>query len=327
MDAPQSHHMVPGPTAAPETPSTRNTATGCNSKVVSNSSVSSGASSSGAIHIRPAELVDYWPAADLHCRVFNAAGDVGGDDDVFKDLSLLVDRIMALQINDKLAREGGGNSVLLLAFEGGAPSTPEQAAAAEAVFSAAQARAQAAQMTRGSPLNASFPQPMWWLGRALAPGVRPGVGVSAQSIRLVGVAAVDSFGDLVPPRELNWRTDGQMGWYRREGYAYVSNVAVAPAARRRGVARGLMAAAEGMAAEWGCRAVGLHCNPKKREPWALYRSLGYRDSGVVEPAFMPYLQGRPPDRRRGAIRPPYGAEGDCVGATTPQPLHPGMALH
>ncbi|GLC45342.1 hypothetical protein PLESTB_000312200 [Pleodorina starrii] len=243
----------------------------------------------GVIHIRPAELIDYWPAADLHCRVFNS--DVR-DDQVFKSLSLRVDRITALQINDRLAGEGGGNSVLLLAFEGPAPSSPEQQAAAEAAFR----EAAAAAATRGSPTSAAFPQPMWWLGGALGPGVRPGVGVQAQSVGLVGVAAVDSFGDLVPPRELNWRTDGQMGWYRREGYAYVSNVAVAPSARRRGVARRLMGAAEALAAEWGCRAVGLHCNPKKREPWALYHSLGYRDSGVVEPAVMPYLQGRPPDR-------------------------------
>ncbi|GIM10723.1 hypothetical protein Vretimale_14305 [Volvox reticuliferus] len=184
------------------------------------------------------------------------------------------------------------SSILLLAFDGEAPATPEQVTAAEAAFQAA-ARAAAA---RGSPTSMAFPKPMWWLGRGLAPGVRPGVGVAAQSVGLVGVAAVDSFGDLVPPRELNWRTDGQMGWYRREGYAYISNVAVAPEARRRGIARRLVTAAEELAAEWGCRAVGLHCNPKKREPWALYSSLGYRDSGVVEPAFMPYLQGRPPDR-------------------------------
>lgn len=51
------------------------------------------------------------------------------------------------------------------------------------------------------------------------------------------------------------------------GYAYVSNVAVLPAARRRGVARQLMAAAEALAAEWGCKAVGLHCNTKKTAPW------------------------------------------------------------
>ncbi|GIL66856.1 hypothetical protein Vafri_20238 [Volvox africanus] len=254
------------------------------------SSANGGNSSiSSPIHIRPAELIDYWPAADLHCRVFNV--DLRNNE-MFKGLSLRVDRITALQINDRLALEGGGNSTLLLAFDGEAPVTPDQVKTAEAAF---QAEAQAA-ATRGSPTSMAFPQPMWWLGRALAPGVRPGVGVSAQSVGLVGVAAVDSFGDLVPPRELNWQTDGRMGWYRREGYAYVSNVAVAPEARRRGVARRLMAAAEKLAAEWGCRAVGLHCNPKKREPWALYHSLGYRDSGVVEPTFMPYLQGRPPDR-------------------------------
>ncbi|KXZ52446.1 hypothetical protein GPECTOR_9g490 [Gonium pectorale] len=269
-------------------------------------------------------MLDYWPAADLHCRVFNSNV---GDKEVWKALSLRVDRIAALQINDRIAREGGGKSALLLAFDGEAPSTPEQLEAAEAAFRAA-AEAAAA---RGSPTCSAFPNPMFWLGGPLAPGVRPGVGVAAEAVGLVGVAAVDSFCDLVPPRELDWRTDGQMGWYRREGYAYVSNVAVLPAARRRGVARQLMAAAEALAAEWGCRAVGLHCNPKKAAPWALYGSLGYRDSGVVEPAFMPYLQGRPPDRCSFLVKlAPGWAEACAERRATEQPAEgatgsPGLA--
>lgn len=38
-----------------------------------------------------------------------------------------------------------------------------------------------------------------------------------QSVGLVGVAAVDSFCDLVPPRELDPRRDGAFGLYRRDG--------------------------------------------------------------------------------------------------------------
>ncbi|KAG2441869.1 hypothetical protein HXX76_003477 [Chlamydomonas incerta] len=252
--------------------------------------VSCGEEGGAPLHIRAAELRDYWPAADLHTRVFSP----DTESDRGKSLSMRVDRIIALQINDRIAREGTGSSVLLLAFDGEAPGTPEERAAAEAAFAAAAAAAQ----TPGSPsyLSTAFPNPMWWLARPLGPAVRSGMGVAAESVGLVGVAAVDSFCDLVPPREMDPGRDGAFGWYRREGYAYVSNVAVLPTARRRGVARQLMAAAEALAAEWGCKAVGLHCNPKKTAPWALYRSLGYRDSGVVEPWIMPYLQGRPPDR-------------------------------
>lgn len=44
----------------------------------------------------------------------------------------------------------------------------------------------------------------------------------------------------VPPRTLNPLRDGAFGWVRREGVAYVSNMAVLPAARRMGTARALM---------------------------------------------------------------------------------------
>lgn len=77
------------------------------------------------------------------------------------------------------------------------------------------------------------------------------------------MAAVDSFCDLVPPRTADASLDGAVGWIKRQGYAYVSNVAVSPAARRRGVARRLMAASEALAGEWGCRKLALHCNPNK----------------------------------------------------------------
>lgn len=40
------------------------------------------------------------------------------------------------------------------------------------------------------------------------------------------------------------------------GVAYLSNVAVLPSMRRQGVARSIVAAAERLAAAWGCRAVG-----------------------------------------------------------------------
>ena len=51
----------------------------------------------------------------------------------------------------------------------------------------------------------------------------------------MGAAVVDSFGDVIPPKSLDPGRDGAFGWFKRAGYAYVSNVAVVPGARRRGV--------------------------------------------------------------------------------------------
>jgi GNAT superfamily N-acetyltransferase len=79
------------------------------------------------------------------------------------------------------------------------------------------------------------------------------------------------------------------------GIAYVSNVAVAPEVRRAGVARRMMQEAEQLAAQWGFRAVGLHCNAKNTAAVELYKSLGYKQT-VLEPVWMPWVQGRPPDR-------------------------------
>ena len=53
------------------------------------------------------------------------------------------------------------------------------------------------------------------------------------------------------------------------------------------VARRLVEESEALAAKWGCRAVGLHCNAKNDAAWKLYRSLGYRRT-VLEPVWAPY---------------------------------------
>ena len=73
---------------------------------------------------------------------------------------------------------------------------------------------------------------------------------------ILGTATVDNAperlrrakGSLLPSRAA-----------RGLSYAYVSNVAVAESARRKGIASALVAAAEATAAEWRCRGVALHC--------------------------------------------------------------------
>lgn len=65
--------------------------------------------------------------------------------------------------------------MLLLAFDGAAPS-PALRQRQEAALAAAQAAAD----TPGSALYRGFPSPLWWLARDLAPGVMPGVGITAE---------------------------------------------------------------------------------------------------------------------------------------------------
>jgi ribosomal protein S18 acetylase RimI-like enzyme len=65
--------------------------------------------------------------------------------------------------------------------------------------------------------------------------------------------------------------DGVRGW--------IYHLAVAPAQRRRGVGRALMAAAEGRLAALGCPKVNLQVMPANGGAVAFYERLGYR----VEP--------------------------------------------
>ena len=61
---------------------------------------------------------------------------------------------------------------------------------------------------------------------------------------------------------------------------HVLNVAVAPEARRRGVARALMREAERRGAQRGARLATLEVRRSNQAALELYRSLGYRRAGV-----------------------------------------------
>ena len=61
---------------------------------------------------------------------------------------------------------------------------------------------------------------------------------------------------------------------------HVLNVAVAPEARRRGVARALLAEAEARGRSQGARIATLEVRRSNRPAIELYRSLGYREVGA-----------------------------------------------
>jgi ribosomal-protein-alanine N-acetyltransferase len=61
---------------------------------------------------------------------------------------------------------------------------------------------------------------------------------------------------------------------------HVLNVAVAPVARRQGVARALLAEVEARAAAQGARTASLEVRRSNAPAIGLYRSMGYREVGI-----------------------------------------------
>jgi ribosomal-protein-alanine N-acetyltransferase len=64
------------------------------------------------------------------------------------------------------------------------------------------------------------------------------------------------------------------------GEAHIHNLAVAPEARRRGLARRLLALTLGIAARRGARVVFLEVRAGNAAARALYRALGFREVGI-----------------------------------------------
>ena len=91
----------------------------------------------------------------------------------------------------------------------------------------------------------------------------------------------------------------------------LQDVQVLPGHRRRGVASALTAAAEERACERGCRLLTLTVSVDNHEAQALYRKLGYGDSG------------EPPRRVHGTVQIRSGPlEVDDTLLTLPKELRP-----
>lgn len=85
---------------------------------------------------------------------------------------------------------------------------------------------------------------------------------------VLGAITVDTLADFIPRK----KSTGS----RRTGIAYVSNVAVHQAARRAGIGKRLVQAAEMIASEWGCSSIALHCDKLNLGAVALYVGAGYK---------------------------------------------------
>ncbi|XP_043706138.1 uncharacterized protein LOC122655841 [Telopea speciosissima] len=96
---------------------------------------------------------------------------------------------------------------------------------------------------------------------------------------VAGILTVDTAADFLPRR-------GPLR-QRRTGIAYISNVAVRERDRRRGIAKRLVAAAEGQAGSWGCHAMALHCDVNNPAATHLYKGQGFKCIKVPERANWP----------------------------------------
>ncbi|MEM9146422.1 MAG: GNAT family N-acetyltransferase [Pseudomonadota bacterium] len=70
--------------------------------------------------------------------------------------------------------------------------------------------------------------------------------------------------------------------YREEAAWLIENLAVDPARQGQGLGRGLLAAAEEAARRAGCAEIRLYTNAVMTENQALYRRLGYRETGRTQ---------------------------------------------
>lgn len=69
-------------------------------------------------------------------------------------------------------------------------------------------------------------------------------------------------------------------------HCYLSNLAVSPAHRRRGVARQLLTHCEQIAQGWNCQCVALHVLASNTGAETLYRTLGYQPSREGDPPWF-----------------------------------------
>lgn len=90
-----------------------------------------------------------------------------------------------------------------------------------------------------------------------------------------------------------WASDGNASTKGvRSRYLYVSNLAVRPTHRRRGVARQLLLSCEQVALSWGFQDLYLHVLENNHQARQLYFQLGYR-LYQVDSSWSTWLLGRP----------------------------------
>ncbi|CAL8466637.1 g6173 [Coccomyxa elongata] len=205
-------------------------------------------SSSVQYATRLATTADFWAIAEVHAQSFYPNADW-----LFGPL-LRLDRVCALQMGiDADVIQGQGRFACLLAQD---LDAADVSSLSEPIF--------------GAFPGAKVPPFFKFL---LAKHLQVGFSLSPERLGLLGAVVVDMQGQHLPQERVE---KGPFVAYKpQENVAYISNLAVSPAARRMGVGEELLKAAEKVAMEWGCKSICLHCDPLNEAASGLYKKHGY----------------------------------------------------
>ena len=124
----------------------------------------------------------------------------------------------------------------------------------------------------------------------LPPSLRENYATHHATAGILGAVVIDTICEYVPTK----RTVTHGGVVRdkkRRGMAYLSNLAVSPAAQRKGLGARLLQEAEELALQWGCRSVALHVDPGNTPAVELYKNAGYRFV-AKQPEWQRMIEGR-----------------------------------
>ncbi|KAL4546288.1 hypothetical protein Ndes2526B_g05373 [Nannochloris sp. 'desiccata'] len=124
-----------------------------------------------------------------------------------------------------------------------------------------------------------------WKPEPITPTTKP------RTLGILGAVVIDTLLEHIPPKRSNIN-GGYIRELPRKKMAYLSNLAVAPTAQRRGLGLKLLQKAEEMASrEWGCRTMTLHVDPSNTPAVELYKNSGYRFV-AKQPEWQRMLEGR-----------------------------------
>ena len=107
------------------------------------------------------------------------------------------------------------------------------------------------------------------------PSMKENYATEYASAGILGAVVIDTLLEHIPPKRSNIN-GGYIREIPRRKMAYLSNLAVAPTALRRGLGLRLLEKAEDMAVSWGCRTMTLHVDPSNVPAVQLYKNSGYR---------------------------------------------------
>eukprot|EP00890_Picochlorum_soloecismus_P005064 jgi/Picsp_1/5559/NSC_02918-R1_acyl- n-acyltransferases-containing protein len=131
---------------------------------------------------------------------------------------------------------------------------------------------------------------IWVTKHALRATKEEDQGMAAKGT-VVGAIVVDATMSFIPSR-FSWTTLLNSEIPPRRVMAYISNLAISPKNRRKGIATRLVAAAEQHAAgHWHCRSIALHVDPSNHPAYKLYKSMGYRKVSQ-QTAWQTFIEGR-----------------------------------